>query len=262
MKQHTPILHGIPIKKQFGQHFLRDYLVIEHMLEAVTLTPQTSIVEIGCGDGVLTRTILEHPCERLWVFEIDHQWAAYVRKLLPDKRLTIFEENILEVDFSRFGTYKPWTLLANLPYNITFPILHKLQQNRHLLQEGVIMVQEEVAQKIVKTTGRDFGFISLFMQHYFTWRLLTKIRPDAFVPPPKVDSRLLYFMPRTDAPHIPHEEEFWRWIKICFKQPRRTLKNNLAQVHYALDRIPEEMLAKRAQQLTMQDLLTLWQLLQ
>lgn len=262
MKPHTPILHGIPIKKQFGQHFLREYSVIDRMLQAVTLTPQTSIFEIGCGDGFLTQAILQQPCERLWVFEIDHQWAAYVRKLLPDKRLTIFEENILEVDFARFEEHKPWTLLANLPYNVTFPILHKLQQNRHLLKEGVVMVQEEVAQKIVKSGGRDYGFISLFMQHYFTWKLLTKIAPGAFVPPPKVDSRLLYFTPRTDAPHIPNEEEFWRWIKICFKQPRRTLKNNLAQGHYAIDRIPEEMLAKRAQQLGMQEFLYMWQLLQ
>ena len=83
-------------------------------------------------------------------FEIDHSWAQYVRKLLPDPRLMVYEQNILDLDFSLFEPHKPWILLANLPYQITFPILYLLQRNRHLLQEGVIMVQEEVAQKILK----------------------------------------------------------------------------------------------------------------
>ena len=89
-------------------------------------------------------------------------------------------------------------MLANLPYQVTFPILHNFQKNRHLLKEGVIMIQEEVAEKILKTSGRGYGYPSLFFQRYFTWKKLDKVPPTAFFPPPKVDSRLLYFKPRME----------------------------------------------------------------
>ena len=86
------------------------------------------------------------------------------------------------------------------------------------------MIQEEVAQKIVKTSGRGYGFPSLFFQHYFEWKLLEKVPPGAFFPPPKVYSRLLYFKPKKMLQQIPDEAEFWEFIKHCFAQPRRTLK--------------------------------------
>lgn len=260
MKRQTPQIKGIPLKKQFGQHFLRQQSVVDHMLEKVTITPETSIFEIGCGDGFLTRTILQTNCARLWIFEIDPDWANYVMHIYPDKRLTMYCENILDVDWSRFEPYKPWTLLANLPYQVTFPILHTLQKNKHLLHEGVVMVQEEVAQKIVQKNGRGYGFVSVFFQYYFEWQLMEKIRPSAFYPPPKVDSRLLYFKPRTHEHELSADDPFWKFVKACFRQPRRTLKNNLQQSHYILDGISEEILAKRGQQMSFDDLFNLWQL--
>jgi len=254
--------HGITLKKRYGQHFLRDKSVVEHMLDQVTLAPTDSVFEIGCGDGFLTREIVQHQFARLWIFEIDPEWASFVQKSVLDKRLQVFQDNILDVDFARFEPYQPWTLLANLPYQVTFPILHLLQQNIRLLKEGVIMVQEEVAQKIVKTGGRGYGYNSLFFQYYFEWRLLQKVPPTAFLPPPKVFSRLLYFKPRALREPIVNESEFWRFIKLCFHQPRRTLKNNLTQSHVDMERIPPEQLLMRAQQMTFQDLLRLWNDLQ
>jgi len=250
-----------PIKKRFGQHFLRDESVTQHMIEQVALTPESSVFEIGCGDGFLTRTILKQPLERLWIFEIDEDWVNYVREHIKDKRMTVFHENVLDVDFSRFTADAPWTLLANLPYQITFPILHMLQRNIALLKEGVIMVQEEVAQKVVKTHGRGYGHPSLFFQHYFEWRLLKQIPPQAFLPPPKVYSRLLYFKPRVQKPVIPDEEQFWKFIKACFRQPRRTLHNNLGQSHYDLAKLDAETLKLRAQQMNMEDFLKIWSIL-
>ena len=252
----------IRIKKKFGQHFLRDKNIVRSIIEHVEIDESTSIFEIGCGDGFLTNEILKTPAERLWVFEIDPEWAEYVKnRFKVDAMLSVFTENILDVDFSRFEKYKPWTLLSNLPYNVTFPILHMLQKNRHLLKEGVVMVQEEVAQKIVKTGGRGYGFPSLFFQHFFDWKLLDKIPPESFFPPPKVDSRLLYFKPKKDINPIPDEEKFWKFIKMCFKSPRRTLNNNLKQTHYDISKIPEETLKLRAQQMSMNDFLSLWKLL-
>ncbi|OQA35404.1 MAG: Ribosomal RNA small subunit methyltransferase A [Candidatus Dependentiae bacterium ADurb.Bin331] len=251
-------VEGIAVKKMYGQHFLRWQAVIDHMVANVILDENSSVFEIGCGDGFLTRSILQQPIKRLWVFEIDADWARFVEKKYADLRMTIFQENILDVDWARFDEHKPWTLLANLPYQITFPILHMLHKNRAVLKEGVIMIQEEVAEKILKTHGRGYGYPSLFFQHYFEWKKLDKVPPQAFEPPPKVDSRLLYFKPKQSVQPIKNEEEFWQFIKLCFKQPRRTLKNNLQQTHFDLTKISETTLALRAQQMSMNDLLSLW----
>jgi 16S rRNA (adenine1518-N6/adenine1519-N6)-dimethyltransferase len=252
------LAHGIPLKKKFGQHFLRNDLVVNAMVNAVTITPQTSIFEIGCGDGFLTRRILQTRAKQLWVFEIDPDWSAYVREAIQDKRLKLHEENILDVDFSKFKPDAPWIILANLPYQITFPILRLLALHKHMIQEGVVMVQEEVAQKILKTEGRGYGYISIYFQYIFNWKMLEKIPPSAFVPPPKVYSRLLYFTPRKNVELINSEKEFWKFIKTCFRQPRRTLRNNLQQVHYSLDSIGSDILSLRAQQLSFKDLLEIW----
>jgi 16S rRNA (adenine1518-N6/adenine1519-N6)-dimethyltransferase len=144
---------------------------------------------------------------------------------------------------------------------VTFPILYLLQKQRHLLREGVVMIQEEVAQKIVKTSGRGYGYPSLFLQRYFEWRLLGKVSPKEFYPPPKVFSRLIYFKPQQNVPVIPDEEGFWKFIKICFRQPRRTLRNNLAQAHYDTSNIPSSYTALRAQQMSMDDLRALWDII-
>jgi 16S rRNA (adenine1518-N6/adenine1519-N6)-dimethyltransferase len=248
---------GIELKKHYGQHFLRDQTIIDHMLDAVKFKPTTSVLEIGCGDGFLTRSILKETIARLWVFEIDNEWAEYVNKKYHTPRLTIFEKNILDIDFKELESFQPWVLLSNLPYNITFPILKLLQENRHIFQEGVVMVQEEVAQKIVQTTGRGYGFISLFFQYYFSWKLLDKIPPTAFYPPPLVHSRLLYFKPHYNPAPIADESNFWKFIKLCFHQPRRTLKNNLAHTHYDLNKITA-YLNRRAQQLSFSDFLIIW----
>lgn len=256
MKPHG-IAHDIQLKKKYGQHFLRDQRVVDHMIEAVHIH-DASVFEIGPGDGFLTRAIMAQPIARLWSFEIDADWVSYLQKEITDARFSLFHENFLDVDFSQFDPYKPWTVLANLPYQVTFPILHRLQEQRALLKEGVIMVQEEVAQKIVKTKGKGYGYPSLFFQYYFEWKLLDKIAPDAFYPPPKVYSRLLYFKPKSAVAPIEQEAAFWKFIKLCFKQPRRTLRNNFSQTHYDVSLISDELLAKRAQELDMHQLLEIW----
>lgn len=251
---------GIRLKKKFGQHFLRDERYPLVMIDAVSLNDLSSVFEIGCGDGFLTQRILDQPLERLWVYEIDPSWATYVRNYFKnDERLTVYTENFLDLNFETLKPFAPWTVLANLPYQVTFPILHRFQEHRHLLKEGVVMVQEEVAQKIVKSSGRGYGFPSLFFQHYFTWKLLDKVPPSAFVPPPKVYSRLLYFKPIENPIAIPDEQAFWQFIKQCFAQPRRTLRNNVKGIPHAMERIPAEMLNLRAQQMSMKDFLSLWQ---
>lgn len=249
-------------KKGLGQHFLRKGSVVDNMIGKVAITSATSVMEIGCGDGFLTEQILKQtPCKQLRCYEIDHEWLAFVKAKIKDKRLTLTNKNILEVNFEEeLTTDAPWVLLSNLPYNITFPILFLVQKNKHLFQEGVIMVQEEVAQKLVATYGRSLSQISFFLQHHFEWQLLEKIEPGAFSPPPKVYSRLLYFKPRTQMQEIPYEEAFWKFVKLCFKSPRQTLRNNLRTTHYAsiLD-LSTPQFTLRSQQMSFNDFLSIWE---
>ncbi len=264
MKYHPnrayPKLDGVRLKKHHGQHFLRSESVVEDMIRHVELVSPARVLEIGCGDGFLTGAILQQPIDRLWVFEIDPDWASVVSNKFPDGRLHVFEENFLDVDLSRLGDVRSWTVLANLPYQVTFPILRRFYDFAHLFIEGVVMVQEEVAQKLVAAHGRSFGFVSLYFQHAFELKLLAKVPPTVFVPAPKVDSRLVYFKPRLVRDTLPNEEAFWKFIRRCFSQPRRTVKNNLASFHYDIAAAPEELLSLRAQQMDKKRLLLLWSL--
>jgi 16S rRNA (adenine1518-N6/adenine1519-N6)-dimethyltransferase len=251
--------HNIGLKKEFGQHFLREQAHVDTVLAGVNLTDQSSIIEIGCGDGFLTKDLVAAPHKRIWIFELDAEWADYVKNKYASDTLQIFNQDFLTVEPSTLAPHAPWHILANLPYNITFPILEYMQKNRLLFTSSVIMIQEEVAQKLVACSGRGYGYVSLFFQHYFSMRLMSKVPPGAFYPPPKVFSRLLYIEPRAQVLEIKHEEAFWKFIRRCFKQPRRTLRNNLIQFEYKLDVLEHTVLEKRAQQLTFDDLYAIWQ---
>ncbi len=263
IREEEQALEGLPPrkKKALGQHFLRKATVVDHMIDNVAITPDVSVVEIGCGDGFLTSAILRQTnCKSLLVYEIDPEWVDFVQKKIKDDRLVIKNENILDVDFqSSLESKKPLVLLANLPYQITFPILFKIQKNKALFQEGVVMVQEEVAQKIVATHGKKYSPTSMFLQHHFEWKLIEKVEPGAFVPPPKVFSRTVYFRPKFDLQEIPQETEFWGFLKLCFRSPRQTLKNNLKSTKYDSHRVlSSEILALRAQQISFDGFVDLW----
>src|SRR3990167_3201931 len=157
MSYRKPQRQGIELKKKHGQNFLKERIFIEHMIDAVHVDNKVSVIEIGCGEGILTQAILQSPCKQLKVFEIDPEWADLVEKLYgSDKRLVMILQNVLDVNWDLLIDQGPWVLLANLPYHVTFPILYKVHKYRHIFNEGVIMVQEEVAQKLVKSGGRDY----------------------------------------------------------------------------------------------------------
>lgn len=250
-------------KKSLGQHFLRKKSVVETMVERVSSScKDATVLEIGCGDGFLTEQILSKSgCKRLICLEIDQHWAGVVKeKFGDDPRLEILNVDALRVDWAGLNDgSKPMVMLANLPYNVASPILRKLRDYSNIFAEGVVMVQEEVAQRVVATSGRDLGFISLFLQHHFDLSLMTKIGPEAFCPPPKVDSRLVYFRPKPAKLVIEREEAFWKFIKACFSSPRRMLKNNLKGFNFDQETIDSKAGLLRAQQMNMDQFLDLWQ---
>ena len=260
MKKRMPFSEGLKLKKHHGQYFLRDHSVIFDMLSHVTVK-NNSVFEIGCGDGFLTKEILAQHPKKLWVFEIDEEWGNKVAEECAASNFTMHITDFLDVDLAVLKKDAPWTVLSNLPYHLTFPILHRLQKERASIVDGVVMMQEEVAQKIVKKGGRGYGYVSLFFQYYFDWKLLMKVPPTAFYPHPKVHSRLLHFKTKRDVTPIDKEVDFWRFIKLCFANPRRTLRNNLSQSHIPLEIISDDILKLRAQQMVMKDFLDLWETL-
>ena len=247
-------------KKALGQHFLRQQSIVDTMINSVAVTNNHTVLEIGCGDGFLTRSILNQTaCKALWCYEIDAEWADHVQKQLPNPRLKMHHQNVLDIDIEPLRAQGSWMVLANLPYCVTFPILKLFQRHKDLFREGVVMVQEEVANRVVAQKGKAYGPISLFLQHHFTWKKLVKVPPKAFSPPPKVDSRLLHFKVKEDLPVIAREDEFWQFVKQLFRMPRRTIHNNLRTTHYPYATLSETLLSKRAQELSFDEILLLWE---
>ncbi len=242
-----------------GQHFLRKQSTVDNMINEVTVCPETTVVEIGCGDGFLTRSILEQtPCKKLIIIELDSRWANFVQEQYGCDRLEVIQADALQYDFSLLQQESPLILLANLPYQITFPLFKKLSKHETLFDEAVVMLQEETAQKIAAKKGRSYGALSLYFQHYFNVKLMEKVEPGAFAPPPKVFSRLLYFTPNRQRPEIENKEKFWEFLRSIFKTPRQTLKNNLKRTNIDIKKVPEEFLGLRAQQLELPKLIELW----
>ena len=242
-----------------GQHFLRKQSTVDNMIDAAKITAETTIIEIGCGDGFLTRSILEQTaCKQLIIIELDPRWANFVQENYGCDRLTVINADALLYDFTLLSQQKEVVLLANLPYQITFPLFKKLISHEGLFKEGIIMLQEEAAQKIAARKGRSYGALSLYFQHYFNVKLMEKVEPEAFDPAPKVFSRLLYFTPNTEQPAIENKENFWEFLRALFKTPRQTLKNNLKRTNIDLAKVPEEYFGLRAQQLELPALIALW----
>ena len=271
---------GIYLKKRFGQHFLRDYDVLAKIIHAADLKENDSVIEIGCGDGFLTHALIDQPIKSLCCFEIDTEWSDKIKQQIADTRFQMRQQDFLTVEPSFFKEHEPWTIVANLPYNITFPILDIFRLHVDHIDRGIIMVQEEVAQRLVKRVGqgKDYGFASVFYQYCFEFRLLDKVLPQSFFPMPAVVSRLVAFVPKQERAPIIQETLFWDFLKTCFKQPRRTLRNNIKHMHNLKQQavhdylgtfsdrnvyidyqsIPSLFLDKRAQQLDFKDFLCIW----
>ena len=248
-------------KKVFGQHFLRKASTVDNMIGKIPVTEEHTVVEIGCGDGFLTEAILRQTiCKKLLCFEIDASWANVVMNKIRDNRLDMRIQDVLDLESETLIQHQPLVIMANLPYQITFPLFFLFLRNKEYIQEGVVMIQEEVAQKIVAKRGKPYGHTSILLQHSFDVELMEKVEPEAFDPAPKVFSRLLYFKPKKEVVDIPDAENFWKFLKLCFRFPRQTLRNNLKSTHYDPSKFDDEMLKKRSQQFSFEEFLKLWDL--
>lgn len=214
-------------KKRFGQHFLHDRGIIDKIIGAARLDRSVKAVEIGPGLGVLTDEMLPLAAH-VEVMEIDRD---LIERLLQrnDERLTVHAGDVLKLPWRELLARPPYTLVANLPYNISTQVVFRLIDHRDLFQRMILMFQREVGERLVASPGgKDYGILSVLCQLWFDIRTVTLVRPGAFTPPPKVDSIVLQFEPLSGPRVDPVDETLFRTVvKAAFTQRRKTLRNSL-----------------------------------
>ena len=241
-------------RQRLGQHFLASSKFLERIALAACGEHVARVVEIGPGQGALTRYLLRHS-DKVIAIELDHELVRHLREAFADEpRLDVIEGNALDVDWSRWNEC---VLAGNLPYYIATAIISRYVRNPGAVKSAVFLVQKEVAERITASPStREYGYLSVECQLLATVEYLFTVAPGAFRPPPKVESAVVRLKPRA-AQITP--ERFLRFVSACFRQKRKTLRNNLAGVfpREILDRKPEEM-SLRAEQLSVDALMSLY----
>jgi 16S rRNA (adenine1518-N6/adenine1519-N6)-dimethyltransferase len=262
-----------PRKPKLGQHFLIDSSVVPRILDAMGDISQSTVLEIGPGRGALT-SMLVRRARRVIAIETDRVLAAQLRmnfSLVPN--IEIIEGDILSVDIDSLFGPKPGStrpgldltpqrvrVVGNLPYFITSEILLRLFEYRKYFEVIVLMVQKEVADRLAASPGnKEYGLLSATAQLYSRVEKLFAVPPEAFSPPPKVNSGVVRL---TLTPHLEklgvNEADFIRFLKLSFGQKRKTLWNNLKARYASEDLTRAMMRAKvkptvRAEALSLED---------
>jgi 16S rRNA (adenine1518-N6/adenine1519-N6)-dimethyltransferase len=232
-QQALKILGRRPVKS-LGQHFLIHQATAEKIAAAIRPKPGDVVVEVGAGLGALTLP-LSRSGARVVAVEIDQELAAFLRKELmeesSDDLVRIESMDILQLDFTALYDHfqRKLKIIGNLPYNISSPVLFKLMAAADCIQEAVLMLQDEVAVRVLAEPGsKDYGILSVMAAYYSDYRRFMRLKPSQFHPPPKVDSQVicLKFRPCSLRPKV---EASWllQVVKAAFAHRRKTLRNSL-----------------------------------
>ena len=231
-------------KKRLGQNFLIDESVINRIMEEVS--PDDIVMEIGAGAGFVTEQLVSK-AKKVYAVEIDEE-AVSVLKKINAQNLSIIHQDILKTNLKELEdtTFK---VVANIPYYITSPILVHLlgeiddldNENRNRISEIILMVQYEVAQRLVaneKSQAKQYGLLSILTQFYADTEIIKKVPARSFYPAPKVDSALVKLKVRKE-PLVKLEDYsfFKKVIKACFATRRKNLKNSLLNGGFSKDMI-------------------------
>jgi 16S rRNA (adenine1518-N6/adenine1519-N6)-dimethyltransferase len=213
-------------RKRFGQHFLHDRGVLARIVDAIAPAREDTIVEIGPGEGVLTRALLER-VPSLIAIEIDRDLAARLAREVPAERLMVHCADALEFDFSTLPPHA--RIVGNLPYNISTPLLFRLAEQAARLRDLHFMLQREVVERMVaRHSTPDYGRLSVMLQVRFHMKKLFTVAPGAFRPPPKVESAVVRMepIPVAEQPEV-DPKGFADLVRRAFSARRKTLRNAL-----------------------------------
>jgi 16S rRNA (adenine1518-N6/adenine1519-N6)-dimethyltransferase len=265
-------------KKRFGQNFLVDTSVINHIVDSIQPDSDDLMIEIGPGLGAMTKPLLSR-LNQLHVIELDRD---IIPKLMKNcqfanaenrTKLIIHETDVLKFDFSEFmlkksdlhqDNIKRLRIVGNLPYNISTPVLFHLLNYRHLIQDMHFMLQKEVVDRIVATPGvKNYGRLSVMLQTFCVTQALFEVPPYAFQPAPKVDSAILRLQPKAQFDEIIGNFSLYeKLVRQAFSQRRKTLKNTLKDLCTA-EQIEQAGLLpnQRAEELSVTEFVNLYQTL-
>lgn len=219
---------GAKAHKSLGQNFLMDDRVIEAIAAASIKDPEIPVVEIGPGLGVLTR-VLAQKAQKVWAVELDRGKVNLLQRELQGLPVDILNMDALKLDLKDIWGTGKGVLVGNLPYYITSPLLMHFLEQKDSLASMVVMVQKEVADRLVaKPGGKDYGILSIAAQVSAQAEKLFEVPPQAFWPAPKVTSAVVRFELRSYPGFRVEEKDFFRVVKAAFSQRRKTLGNSLA----------------------------------
>jgi 16S rRNA (adenine1518-N6/adenine1519-N6)-dimethyltransferase len=214
-------------RKRFGQHFLTDEAVIAAIVDAIDPRPGDALVEIGPGLGALTGPLVQR-CGRLTVIELDRDLAARLRKRAE---LDVVEADVLQVDFAALAGQLGGRLrvVGNLPYNISTPILFHLLGAVEQVVDQHFMLQKEVVQRMAaRPAGKDYGRLSVMLQWRYDIEPVLDVAPQAFEPPPRVDSAVVRMQPLPARPDV-DATLLGELVTVAFSQRRKLLRHTLGR---------------------------------
>ena len=229
---------GLRASHARSQNFLADPDVLQAILDLAEAGPGTRVLEIGPGLGILTGGLLQAGAS-VTAVELDAGLAAYLRAhfaaSIDAAQLTLLEGNALDLELPTLVP-NPYRVVANLPYHITSPILHRLLGGAPPPQRLVLMLQAEVAERIAAPPGR-MSYLSVFVQFHATVRVALAVPPEAFEPAPKVSSAVVVLEPHARPPlPAPREPALWGLVQAGFRERRKMLRNVLGrQLHEGVD---------------------------
>lgn len=215
-------------RKRFGQHFLTDASVIGAIVDAIAPQPGEPVVEIGPGLAALTQPLIAR-LGQLTVIELDRDLAARLR---TKPELRVVESDVLKVNFSdlaqQLGVPR-LRVVGNLPYNISTPILFHLLDHVAVLQDQHFMLQKEVIDRMVAQPATSaYGRLSVMLQWRYAMESVLFVPPDAFDPPPRVDSAVVRMVPRAAPPEV-DVALLSELVRVAFSQRRKLLRHSLGQ---------------------------------
>ena len=219
--------HGLRPKHAWGQNFLDDERVLADIVQAARLGPGSVVVELGAGLGHLTRALLDTGA-RVVAVERDRD-MVHVLEETPAERLTVVAANAARLDLAVVAGTRPLTLVGNLPYHLTSPILFEVLEQHRDLVRCVFTVQKEVADRVAASEGaRSGGLLTVLLGVWFDASVVRVVPASAFHPPPRVDSAVLLLEHRsTPRAEVSDEAWFRKVVKAAFSHRRKTLLNSL-----------------------------------